>query len=93
LTDAHKKLKNNRIIYIKWQEWNIQAYYSMPTHGINNACSYVLLKQVRPSPMSDMNINQVLAQMRTMSLQASRPVQEVQETGGDTDFRHYYNSP
>jgi flagellar hook-basal body complex protein FliE len=34
--------------------------------------------------MSDMNINQVLAQMRAMSLQASRPVQE---TGGNTtDF-------
>lgn len=33
--------------------------------------------------MSDMNINQVLAQMRAMSLQASRPVQE---TKGNTDF-------
>lgn len=33
--------------------------------------------------MSDVNINHVLAQMRAMSLQASRPVQE---TGGDTDF-------
>ena len=33
--------------------------------------------------MSDMNVNQVLAQMRTMSLQAGGPVQE---TGGNTDF-------
>ena len=33
--------------------------------------------------MSDININQVLAQMRAMSLQASRPVQE---TGRSTDF-------
>ncbi len=33
--------------------------------------------------MSDININQVLAQMRAMSLQASRPVQE---TGRNTDF-------
>jgi flagellar hook-basal body complex protein FliE len=33
--------------------------------------------------MSDMNINQVLAQMRAMSLQASRPVHE---TNGNTDF-------
>ena len=34
--------------------------------------------------MSDMNINQVLAQMRAMSLQASRPVQETGENS--TDF-------
>ena len=34
--------------------------------------------------MSDMNINQVLAQMRAMSLQASRPVQETGEN--TTDF-------
>ena len=33
--------------------------------------------------MSDMNVNQVLAQMRTMSLQAGGPVQK---TGGNTDF-------
>ncbi len=33
--------------------------------------------------MSDMNINQVLAQMRAMSLQAGG---SVQETGGHTDF-------
>lgn len=33
--------------------------------------------------MSDMNVNQVLAQMRTMSLHAGGPVQE---TGGNTDF-------
>jgi flagellar hook-basal body complex protein FliE len=33
--------------------------------------------------MSDMNVNQVLAQMRAMSLQAGGPVQK---TGGDTDF-------
>jgi flagellar hook-basal body complex protein FliE len=34
--------------------------------------------------MSDMNVNQVLNQMRTMSLQAAgRPVQEA---GGSTDF-------
>jgi flagellar hook-basal body complex protein FliE len=33
--------------------------------------------------MSDMNVNQVLAQMRTMSLQAGGPAQE---TGGNTDF-------
>ena len=34
--------------------------------------------------MSDMNVNQVLAQMRTMSLASRRT--EVQETGGNTDF-------
>lgn len=33
--------------------------------------------------MSDMNVNQILAQMRTMSLQAGG---SVQETGGNTDF-------
>jgi len=33
--------------------------------------------------MSDMNVNQVLAQMRTMSLQAGGPAQE---PGGNTDF-------
>jgi flagellar hook-basal body complex protein FliE len=34
-------------------------------------------------PMSDMNVNQVLAQMRTMSLQAGG---QVHESGGNTDF-------
>jgi len=34
--------------------------------------------------MSDMNVNQILAQMRTMSLQASGSVQET--GGGNTDF-------
>ena len=34
--------------------------------------------------MSDMNVNQVLAQMRAMSLQAAGS--PVQETGGNTDF-------
>jgi flagellar hook-basal body complex protein FliE len=34
--------------------------------------------------MSDMNVNMVLAQMRTMSLQAAGS--PVQETGGHTDF-------
>ena len=34
--------------------------------------------------MSDMNINQVLAQMRTLSLQAGG--NRVQESGGNTDF-------
>jgi flagellar hook-basal body complex protein FliE len=33
--------------------------------------------------MSDMNVNQVLAQMRTMSLQAGG---QIQESGGNTDF-------
>jgi flagellar hook-basal body complex protein FliE len=33
--------------------------------------------------MSDMNVNQVLTQMRAMSVQAGGPVQE---TGGNTDF-------
>ena len=33
--------------------------------------------------MSDMNVNQVLAQIRGMSIQAGSPVQE---TGGNTDF-------
>lgn len=33
--------------------------------------------------MSDMNVNQVLAQIRTMSLQAAG---QVQETGGNTGF-------
>lgn len=33
--------------------------------------------------MSDMNVNQVLSQMRAMSLQAGRPVQE---TAVNTDF-------
>jgi flagellar hook-basal body complex protein FliE len=33
--------------------------------------------------MSDMNVNQILAQMRTMSLQAGGTVRE---TGGNTDF-------
>ena len=33
--------------------------------------------------MSDMNVNQVLAQMRTMSLQAGG---QVQKTDGNTDF-------
>lgn len=33
--------------------------------------------------MSDMNVNQVLAQMRAMSLEAGN---QVQETGGNTDF-------
>lgn len=35
--------------------------------------------------MSDMNINQVLSQMRTMSLQAAGSAQETQEAG-NTDF-------
>ena len=34
--------------------------------------------------MSDMNVNQILAQMRAMSLQAGAPVQET--SGGNTDF-------
>ncbi len=33
--------------------------------------------------MSDMNVNQILAQMRTLSLQAGG---QVQEKGGNTDF-------
>jgi flagellar hook-basal body complex protein FliE len=35
-------------------------------------------------PMSDMNVNQVLAQMRTMSLQAGG--QEAPDSAGNTDF-------
>jgi flagellar hook-basal body complex protein FliE len=35
------------------------------------------------TPMSDMNVNMVLAQMRAMSIQAGGPVQK---TGGNTDF-------
>ena len=35
------------------------------------------------NPMSDMNVNQILAQMRTMSLQAGG---QVQEKGDNTDF-------
>ena len=34
--------------------------------------------------MSDMNVNLILAQMRTMSLQAASS--PIQETGGNTDF-------
>jgi flagellar hook-basal body complex protein FliE len=36
------------------------------------------------NPMSDMNVSQVLAQMRSMSLQAGG--QEVPESAGNTDF-------
>ena len=36
--------------------------------------------------MSDMNINQILAQMREMSLQASRPVQETDRNTGFADL-------
>ena len=37
----------------------------------------------RGNPMSDMNVNQILAQMRTLSLQAGG---QVQEKVGNTDF-------
>jgi flagellar hook-basal body complex protein FliE len=42
-------------------------------------------KQGKEKTMSDMNINQVLSQMRTMSLQAAGSAQETQ-AAGNTDF-------
>ena len=60
----------------------IHAYYAM----LNMALIMLVAMDYankQGKPMSDMNVNQILAQMRTLSLQAGG---QVQETGGNTDF-------